>query len=192
MGWQFAFQEKQMSYFFLLNFTFIQFLWIVSCGNVRRLLVTVCKILVTSMQFSGALVTSKVQFRTLFVMMGNPKKIQSLLTDRWSALLYVENFFTHFWFRSLKGPLRCYKPRPAELRAVCVSHVSHSPKGHGCGSTPDTQPWDGATLYEDKQCWYACGSRRGYGRELNFGLHLSFSQILRGNVLTPLVFFCWQ
>ena len=167
----------------LQNFSFIRFLWIVSCGNVRCVLVTVCKILVTSMQFSGAWATSKVQFRTLFVMMGNPKKIQSLLTDRWSALLYVENFFTHFWFRSLKGHLRRYKPRPAELWAVCVSHVSHSPKGHGCGSTPDTQPWDGATLYEDKQCWYICGSRRGNGKELKICLHFAFSQTLRRNIL---------
>ena len=82
----------------LQNFTFIQFLWIVSCGNVRRLLVTVCKILATSVQFSGALATSKVQFWTLFIMLGNPKTIQSLLTDKWSALLYVENCFNYIWF----------------------------------------------------------------------------------------------
>ena len=55
---------------------------------------TVCKILVTSMQFSGAWSTSKVQLRTLFVTMGNLNKIRSSLTDRWSALLYVESFFS--------------------------------------------------------------------------------------------------
>ena len=120
--------------------------------------------------------TSKVQFRTLFIMMGNPKKIQSLLTDRWSALLYVENFFTHFWFGFLKGPLRHYKARAAELRRVCIGYVFHWPKGHGSGSTPDAQSWDGATLQEDRQCWYACGSRRGNGRELKFCLHFAFSQ----------------
>ena len=80
MRWQFAFQEKQRSskfYFYSLSVNII-----VSCGNVRRPLATAREMVVASTQFLSALATSKAQFQTLFIMLGNPEKIQSFLNYR--------------------------------------------------------------------------------------------------------------